>query len=108
MVAYVKSRVQRRKLERKETVEVIHNYAATLGMVIVDASGVQPENLEAALLLLLDARAQLPPEAPEAMIMSMNDDARVGFLLVNAPRCPDCNCVMIPVSHLAAAKCDVS
>ena len=94
MVTYVKSRTQRRKLERKETVEIVTNYAATLGMVIVDTSGVSPENLEAALLLLLEAREMLPPDDENATIMSMNDDARVGFLLVNAPRCADCGSIM--------------
>lgn len=94
MVTYVKSRVQRRKLERKETVEIVMNYAETLGMKIVDASGITPEKLEAALLLLLDAREQLPPEQDNAMIISMNDDKHIGFLLVNAPRCPDCGSIM--------------
>jgi hypothetical protein len=94
MVTYVKSRTQRRKLERKETVEIVTNYAATLGMVIVDTSGMSPEKLEPALLLLLEARELLPPDDESATIISMDDDARVGFLLVNAPRCDDCGSIM--------------
>lgn len=92
---YKKSRMQRRKLERKETNEILRNFAGSLGMRLVDASGVKPETLEAALLLLIDAREQLPPEQDNAAICSANPDAHISLVLINAPRCPDCGCLMV-------------
>lgn len=98
MVKYSKQRMQRRKLERKETTEIVQNYAHSLGMEIINSSGIQPQNLEAALLLLLDAREQLPPDDENALIISQNESARISFMLCNAPRCPDCGSLMVCVS----------
>ena len=88
-----KTRIQRRKIERQETVEIVINYAQTLGMHIINMQGIRPDTLEAALLLLLDAREHLPTDV-EATMLSTNDEAHVAFWLTNTPSCPCCGSLM--------------
>lgn len=95
MVKYKKQRMQRRKLDKAEAVEIIKNYAGSFGMQLVDASGVKPETLEAALMLVIDARQQLPTEHDNSVLFSENLDAHISLVLINAPRCPDCGCLMV-------------
>lgn len=95
MVKYKKQRMQRRKLDKTEAVEIVKNYAGALSMRLVDASGVTHENLEPALMLLRDARLKLPTEHDNAVLCCDNPDAHISMVLINAPRCADCGCLMV-------------
>lgn len=94
MVAYNRFRTQRRKKERDQVKQILESYAASVGMYIIDMVGVKPENLEAAALLLFDARDELPPGDSRAMIFSENKQAGIAFVFSNVPTCPHCGCRM--------------
>lgn len=77
-----KSRIRRRKQERDEVRKIVTDYAASMGMLIIDMKNVRPETMHEAMILLCDARSELPVDR-DAIIQSTNYEKHIEFVLTN-------------------------